>query len=226
MWSRTTLWSARCNLELACEQDDGLRHRVLLRRRELRGAFAASAKDGTIKWLQDCHGDTYAAARDRRASSTAWACALLRNIGGFHDPTPALSSAGAAIKRGPGTVAKNGQLSSGDRYTNFAGQPAPSMVTGSPGSRRQLHRDGPGCVERRRQRHYLVPRGEFRGQRDAQQGLARMAIPAVAPRRKGPVLTGGRDRPDPWRAAPRLGAGDWPGNWDRDDLDPALRAAT
>ena len=52
------------------------------------GAFAARPSDGKVKWLQDCHGDTYSAAPVGDVVYSVGHAHDCSNIGGFPDPEP------------------------------------------------------------------------------------------------------------------------------------------
>jgi hypothetical protein len=186
------------------------------------GAFAINPGTGTIKWLQDCHGDTYGVAALGDVVYSVGHAHYCGNIGGFHESNPRVAYRGLAVtKDARGTVAKNGQTSL-PSYASFAGQPAPSLVNWFPrldaGSYTGMTQAAWSVVGNE---DYLVLGGEFpRVNGVAQQGLVRLAVPAVSPHRKGPVLTGDAIRPVAVAGgAPGSVRVTWPGNWDRDDLD-------
>ena len=184
------------------------------------GAFAARPSDGKVRWLQDCHGDTYSAAPVGDVVYSVGHAHDCSNIGGFPDPEPRRYHAALAVtKAAAGTVAKNG--AGGAQYGNFEGQPAtalynwfPDLTTGTYTGLNQAAWSVIGTT------NYLVMGGEFTEVNgEPQQGLVRLALPAKVPnQRQGPMDI----RPG---TAPSISRGStagtavvrWPTNWDRDD---------
>lgn len=157
------------------------------------GVYAASAKDGTIRWLQDCHGDTYSVAPIGDVVYSVGHAHYCENIGGFSDTSDdsrlrtAWYRALAVSKKAAGTVAKNRQTSA-KTYTNFAGQPAPSLINWFPdlavGTYTGTSQAAWSIVGNSR---YISMGGEFpKVNGKPQQGLVRMAIPRLAPKAVGP----------------------------------------
>jgi hypothetical protein len=183
------------------------------------GVFAASPADGAIRWLQDCHGDTYSVAPVGDVVYSANHAHYCSNIGGFPDTSPRVHHHALAVtKAATGTVATNGQP--GAHYGNFGGQPAPALFNWfpdfTPGSYTGLSQATWSVAGGR---GYVVYGGEFtRVNGVAQQGLVRFAVPSLAPRESGPMDR--RPLSAPWVTANRAGGADvtWPANWDRDDL--------
>ena len=90
------------------------------------GIFATTTT-GAVKWLADCHGDTYAVYSMNNVVYDAGHAHTCANIGGFGENTPRWNWRSMAFsKSATGTVATNNQ--SGGGYGNFAGKPAPSIV--------------------------------------------------------------------------------------------------
>ena len=54
----------------------------------LEGAFAANWSDGRIKWVEDCHGDSYGAFATDTAVYVAGHSHYCGNLGGFPEVTP------------------------------------------------------------------------------------------------------------------------------------------
>ena len=52
------------------------------------GVYAASSTDGTIRWLQDCHGDVYSVAPIGDVVYSVGHAHYCANIGGFPDTSP------------------------------------------------------------------------------------------------------------------------------------------
>jgi hypothetical protein len=188
------------------------------------GAFAASATDGAVRWLQDCHGDTYDVAPVGDIVYSVGHAHYCRNIGGFPDTKPrSIWNRALAVTRTPrGTVAKNGQPTywGGTRkYGNFPGQPAPSLYDWFPdvasGNVTGLSQGAWSVVGNK---SYISLGGEFPTVNGvAQQGLARLAVPKKSINRQGPVDHSSVVTPT---AVAEVGKAtlSWLANWDRDDI--------
>lgn len=186
------------------------------------GVYAASSKDGTLRWLQDCHGDTYSVVPIGDVVYSVGHAHYCSNIGGFPDTQPrtAWYRALAVTKSVSGTVGKNGQTSA-KTYTNFEGRPAPALLNWFPnlsaGSYTGMSQGAWSVVGNGT---YISIGGEFPRVNGApQQGLVRMAVPASAPNRVGP--SGGSDSLALAAIADRPSGSvtvSWDQLWDRDDL--------
>lgn len=186
------------------------------------GVYAASSKDGTLRWLQDCHGDVYGVAPIGDVVYSVGHAHYCSNIGGFPDTSPrsAWYRALVVTKAAAGTVSKNGQTSA-KTYTNFEGNPAPSLLNWFPdlavGSYTGMTQAAWSVVGNGT---YLSLGGEFpkvNGVR--QQGLARMAIPKAAPNEVGPIGTGKDVALTATVQADQKVVLNWDQLWDRDDLN-------
>ena len=93
------------------------------------GVFAADDTIGDVRWINDCHGDTYGVTPVGDAIYSVGHPHFCTNIGGFPDMYPRAQRAMAMTKRVTGTVATNTQPG---RSGNFGGHPAPRSTTGSP----------------------------------------------------------------------------------------------
>ncbi len=182
------------------------------------GVFAADDTRGAVKWLQDCHGDTYGVAPVGGVVYSVGHAHHCSNIGGFPEFTPRRNYRALAVTRDArGTVAPNSQP--GPYYGDFGGQPAPSLYNWFPsvnaGSFTGMSQ-GPWSVVANSE--FVVLGGEFT-QVDGrnQQGLVRFTLPGRQPPRRGPEestamtptvtgQTGGRARVS------------WTANWDRDEM--------
>lgn len=188
------------------------------------GVFAASSKDGTLRWLQDCHGDTYSVAPIGDVVYSVGHAHYCSNIGGFPDISddPKLRTtwyrALAVTKAAAGSVAKNGQTSS-KAYTNFQGRPAPALLNWFPRlSSGTFTGEAQAAWSIVGNRTYVSMGGEFPMVNGAaQEGLVRMAIPAVAPNKVGPAGIGDMALDAQAQADGKV-ALDWGQLWDRDDL--------
>lgn len=181
------------------------------------GAFAADSMTGQVKWLADCHGDTYDAVRLGQAVYSVSHHHYCANIGGFPDTNPRVfwQRGNAFSVEATGTVNQNGQ----GGYPNFGGQPAPSLLTWFPlvaAGTYTGQTQGGWTLAATDQ--YLLMGGEFPTINGArQQGLARFAVSSVAPKQVGPTLTGTATAPALAALAPNRVRVKIPANWDRDN---------
>ncbi len=186
----------------------------------LEGSFSADPDTGAIKWLEDCHGDTYTSYSDGTNVYLTGHNHDCASLGGYPQANPAPGnlrhsiSLSAATK---GTLARSDNVS--DIYLDWSGQPAPAMVnwfpdwtTGTATGQGQAGWTATGKGD------YVVIGGEFpyvNGKR--QQGLVRFARANVSGAKEGPRLSGTR-----WVPTARSLIGGQvtlgiPANWDRDD---------
>jgi hypothetical protein len=185
------------------------------------GAFKAGWNGGAVRWMEDCHGDSYSivpAGANVYIAGHPHYCGNL-STGGFPEKAPpSYYYRGLAF-----TNAATGTLTANKvgPYASFTGQPAPSLqhwfpdfdigtVTGT--------NQGPWDVTTAG--GYVLYAGEFtmvNGIR--QQGLVRFATDVVAPNDDGPRLSGAAMKP----TATATGAGTvriaWVANHDRDNAD-------
>ena len=156
----------------------------------LEGVFSADWADGSINWVNDCHGDTYSAAPVGDVVYMASHQHYCGNIGAFPQTEPwTFYLATANTKEATGTVTRDPY-----GYFNFEGNPAPTMLNWFPvldtGTYTGLNQ-GPWHVTGNSQ--YVLMGGEFRRANGVgQQGLVRYAVPSIAPNDQGPVLTGAK----------------------------------
>ncbi|HSK32840.1 MAG TPA: delta-60 repeat domain-containing protein, partial [Propionicimonas sp.] len=89
------------------------------------GSFSANWSNGNIRWLEDCHGDTYGVYPSSTAVYVASHSHDCRNVGGYSETgQQAPMRALAFSKAVTGVLATNTVTN----YTNFGGQPAPSLL--------------------------------------------------------------------------------------------------
>ncbi len=187
----------------------------------LEGSFAADPDTGAIRWLEDCHGDTYSSYSDGTNVYLTGHNHDCASLGGYPQAYPAPGNLRHAISLSAapkGTLARSDNVS--DIYADWSGQPAPAMVnwfpdwtTGTATGQGQAGWTATGKGD------YLVIGGEFpyvNGKR--QQGLVRFARPNVSGAKEPPRLSGSR-----WVPTARSFIGGQvtvgvPANWDRDDL--------
>jgi trimeric autotransporter adhesin len=178
------------------------------------GTFAATPIGGNLKWLTDCHGDTYDVHPTGRvvySVSHAHDCSA---IGQFPETNPrtwhhalATTAYAAGTNRGP------------DSYGwNYDGIPAsqllhwyPSLGIGAYTRQYQAAWSVTGTAE------YVVLGGEFPTvEGKAQQGLTRFAVSSIAPNVTDPIASG-------WKApsVAALSGGNvrlaWTATWDHDN---------
>ncbi|WP_115790096.1 PKD domain-containing protein [Arthrobacter silvisoli] len=181
----------------------------------LEGAFAANWSDARIKWIEDCHGDSYGSFANNTAVYVAGHPHYCQNLGGFPETSPRTWHRAVSFSRAvTGTLTKDTQ-----GYPSFTGQPAPSLLnwfpdmdTGTASGQSQ----GPWAVTGNNS--YVVMVGEFKNvNQSPQQGLSRFAVKEIAPNRQGPRVSGSAFVPT--LSSP--GAGQvrvqWQANWDRDN---------
>ncbi len=156
------------------------------------GVFAAKPSDGSIVWLQDCHGDTYSVLPMGSTIYSVGHSHYCKNIGGYPDTSPRTrwQRAVAVTKAVKGTVAPNGQP--GAYYGDFGGKPAPGLINWFPdltaGSYTGMTQAAWNVVG---SSSYIALGGEFTAVNGVQQqGLVRFAVPSVAPNAVGPRLDG------------------------------------
>ncbi|HET9648608.1 MAG TPA: hypothetical protein VFP34_10300 [Microlunatus sp.] len=192
------------------------------------GVFAAAGTDGTIRWIQDCHGDTYDVAPVGDYVYSVGHAHYCANIGGFPDSSPRTvwNRAIAVTRAAAGQVAPNGQPSAGgQKYGNFAGQPAPALFAWFPNLTAGTYTgQGQAAWSVVGNGSYIALGGEFPSVNGAaQQGLVRFAVPRIAPNTIGPQVTSLSNRPTATVQADGSVALSWTANWDRDDLNLTYR---
>ena len=191
------------------------------------GVYAASSKDGALRWLQDCHGDVYGVAPIGDVVYSVGHAHYCSNIGGFPDTLPrsAWYHALAVSKAASGTVAKNGQTSS-KTYTNFEGKPAPALLNWFPNLAEGIFTGmSQAAWSVVGNSAYISLGGEFpKVNGVAQEGLVRMAISRIAPGKTGPE---GKAGSEGYNNSLALAVNtqtdgrvalEWGQLWDRDDL--------
>ncbi|TFB51754.1 hypothetical protein [Cryobacterium tagatosivorans] len=180
------------------------------------GTFRASWTDGTLVWIEDCHGDTYSAVPVNDVVYTTAHAHYCGNIGGFGETSPrsyhrTLTFTMAAT----GVVAKNAV----GNYYNFAGQPRPTLLAWYPEINTGTYTgqgQGPWNIAANSQ--YVLYGGEFTYVNNKrQQGLVRFAVSAIAPDKEGPRLQGASFLPT--LSSPSAGTVrvSWTSNYDRDN---------
>lgn len=187
----------------------------------LEGAFSANWSDGAVKWIQDCHGDTYDVYPSEDKLYTVGHAHYCGNVGGFPQTDPWGFHRGLAF-----TKAVTGTITADPYgYFNYAGTPRPSLLnwypdldTGTASGQSQ----GPWTVTGNS--NYVVLAGEFLNVNNApQQGLVRFAKKEIAPNTQGPRLSGSRINPSVVSLSPGTVRIGWQANWDRDNENLTYR---
>lgn len=198
-----------------------------LTQHQFEGTVKLRASNGSIIWMEDCHGDSYDTFPTATAVYTVSHAHDCRSIGGFAEMSAATATAlnlPGAAQRGMGfTSDPTGTLnaSASTNYKNWTGTPSPSIVaffpflqSGTFTGQAQAAWSVTGNSQ------YLVMAGEFPAvNAGAQQGLVRFGVPVVSKNKQGPRLSTAQS----WApTATALSGGrvrvSIPANWDRDDL--------
>lgn len=192
----------------------------------LEGSFSADPETGAIKWIEDCHGDTYGAYSD---GGTVYAIGHVHDcesVGGYPQKSgnPGnMKNSLAFTAETKGTLWRSPRVSS--IYADWQGYPAPAMVnwfpdwttgTASGSGQAGWVIDGSG--------DYVVVGGEFpfvNGQWS--QGIARFARPGTAAATLGPILKGADWVPSVASVSTGTARVTIPANYDREDIDLTYR---
>lgn len=150
----------------------------------IEGVFAARVSDGAVRWIADCNGDHYQAAR---IGSVVYAASHAHNcsrMGGFPETNPRTHHNATAMSNEP-TRSNSGGA--------FNGLPAPTLQQWDPAFAVGTvtgQNQGPWAVTGNSQ--YVVYGGEFpRVNNVAQAGLVRFAVASLAPNKRGPAASDG-----------------------------------
>ncbi|TFD76545.1 PKD domain-containing protein [Cryobacterium psychrophilum] len=152
------------------------------------GTFRASWADGTLIWVEDCHGDTYSAAPATNVVYTTGHVHYCGNIGGFPETSPRSWQRTLTFTMKPtGVVTANAV----GNYFNYAGNPRPSLLAFYSDINTGVYTgqgQGPWNVVANSQ--YVLYGGEFTiVNNKSQQGLVRFAVAAIAPNKEGPRVS-------------------------------------
>ncbi|GEK78813.1 hypothetical protein ABA31_01640 [Agrococcus baldri] len=157
---------------------------------DFEGAFRASWADGTMVWMEDCHGDTYSVAPHNGILYTAAHTHYCGNIGEFPQLDPWYLNHSLAFGAEP-----SGNPITPDiwGYRSFTGNPAAKLLHWYPiwgtGSVSGVDQAGWSVASAG---DYVLYGGEFTSINGIrQQGLVRFATRDVAPKDIGPTMQGG-----------------------------------
>lgn len=179
------------------------------------GTFKVSWADGTLIWLEDCHGDTYDVAPVGDVVYTASHKHYCGNSGGFPQTEPWSfyhSTAWTNEVRGTNTKDIYG-------YPDHPGTPRPELLSWFPQTdvgtytgKNQAVWTVSGNTD------YVLYGGEFpKVNGVAQQGIVRYAKRAIAPNDLGPVASGAELNPTLVSVAAGTVRANITTTWDRDD---------
>ncbi|MDJ0349981.1 PKD domain-containing protein [Cryobacterium sp. PH29-G1] len=149
------------------------------------GTFRANWSDGSLIWMEDCHGDTYSAVPVGNVVYTTGHTHYCGNMGGPVETSPRSYHRTMTFSTAvTGTLTPNAVGS----YFSFTGKPSPSILTFYPEINSGTFTgqgQGPWTVTSNGQ--YLIYGGEFTNVNNkGQQGLVRFASTSIAPNKEGP----------------------------------------
>ncbi|WP_404311372.1 PKD domain-containing protein [Agrococcus terreus] len=158
---------------------------------DFEGTFRASWADGTLIWMQDCHGDTYSVAPLDGTLYTSAHTHYCGNIGEFPQLDPWYLNHSLAFAHEPSGRAITPDIWG---YRSFTGQPAAKLLHWYPiwatGSITGVGQASWSVVS---SGGYLLYGGEFTGVSGSrQQGLVRFQVRESAPNDIGPTVQGGQ----------------------------------
>uniref|UniRef100_UPI0005BE4E51 PKD domain-containing protein n=1 Tax=Cellulosimicrobium cellulans TaxID=1710 RepID=UPI0005BE4E51 len=182
----------------------------------LEGTFSANWSDGSMKWIEDCHGDTYDVANVNGVVYTASHKHYCGNSGGFPQTDPWTyyhSTAFSGDVRGTNTADIYG-------YEDHPGTPRPELLNWFPQTEWGNYTNAKQSVWTvTGNSDYVLYGGEFPAVNGVrQQGLVRYAVRANAPNKIGPAESGATINPSVQSVSAgkvRIG---FKTTWDRDDL--------
>lgn len=182
----------------------------------LEGAFRASWADGTLIWLQDCHGDTYSVVPATSVVYTTGHPHFCGNIGGFRETSPrSYYRTLTFTMNATGTITRN----TTGNYYNFEGKPRPTLLHYYPDINTGTYTgQGQGPWHVTANSEYVLYGGEFTiVNNKRQQGLVRFPASSIAPNKEGPRLQGAEFVPTLTSPLPGTIKVSWTSNYDRDN---------
>ncbi|GMA86227.1 hypothetical protein GCM10025868_14770 [Angustibacter aerolatus] len=188
----------------------------------LEGTFSAT-QDGTLRWIEDCHGDTYSVFGNSGAVYVANHAHYCGNIYAFPETSPRTHHRALAFSRDanptrtitkePGSYANWQGTAMPDLLTWF-----PDLVAGAVTGQDQAAWTVRGTDE------YVVMGGEFpKVGSTKQQGLVRFAVPTKAPNEVGPEVAGSDLTPQVASNDPGTVRVAWTSDWDTDNEQAHLQ---
>lgn len=150
------------------------------------GTLRLSWANGSIIWMEDCHGDTYSAVPVNNLVYISGHPHYCTNVvNGFPEVTPRVNRHALAFTKNVAGTLKN-NIQGG--YQNFAGQPSPKLTDWFPDINiGTFTGQNQGTWHVTGNSQWIVYGGEFTAVNNKpQQGLERYAVPALAPNKDGP----------------------------------------
>jgi PKD repeat protein len=182
----------------------------------LEGAFSANWNDGSVKWVEDCHGDSYDVYPSSTAVYVATHAHACEGVNAFPQTDPWTLRHGVAFSK---AATQTLSATPHGGYYNFKGTPGPSMLSWFPDfTIGTFTGQGQGPWAVTGSGKYVVMGGEFtavNGQ--LQQGLVRFATKESAPNKRGPVAGGKNFLLSATSFRPGTVRLSWPANWDQDN---------
>ncbi|WP_255513602.1 PKD domain-containing protein [Homoserinibacter sp. GY 40078] len=181
----------------------------------LESTFRADWATGDLKWVADCHGDTYSVAAAGDVIYTASHTHYCGNLEGRPQYDPWTFNRGVAFTK------ESTQTATADPYGyyNWQGTAAPTLLNWFPSINAGTYTgigQGPWSVSSNGD--YVVYGGEFTTVNNkAQQGLVRFAVRDLATNLDGPRLAGDPISPRLTSPEPGVVSVSWTADWDRDD---------
>jgi hypothetical protein len=180
------------------------------------GTFAADPADGSVQWVNDCHGDTYGVHPVGRVLYSVGHAHDCEWIGAFKDTSPRTFHRSLAFdtltsgKKNKGPDDYDWDYSKYD-HSNLLHW-YPDLGAGSVTGQLQAAWTVTG------NRSYIALGGEFPSVNGvAQSGLTRFAVSAAAPNDSGPVSTRAQLKPTATAAGGGKVTISWRATWDRDN---------
>ncbi|MBE7190348.1 MAG: hypothetical protein INR67_18815, partial [Jatrophihabitans endophyticus] len=183
------------------------------------GTFAANPTTGAVKWINDCHGDTYSTLPEGKVLYVASHSHDCSPIGQFPDGSPEggnqratayTTAASSGMNTGPDSYGYNYSAYHDGTLLHWFPTLSPGTVTGQD----QAAWSVTGNAK------YVAYGGEFPTVNDgAQAGLVRFAVPSIAPDKVGPIATTSATTLVPTVSSSSYGEVglSWTATWDRDN---------
>ena len=182
----------------------------------LEGTFYADWDTGNIRWVEDCHGDSYSVWPVGDVVYTTSHAHYCGNIGGFPQTTPWTSHKALAFTRAAtGTIGHDPY-----GYTDWYGTQSPTLLNWFPdmndGTFTGLNQSAWSITGNS---DYVLYGGEFTVVNNVkQQGIVLFARTGLSTNKDGPRVSGADFVPSVVSLAPGTVRVGWQANWDRDNV--------
>ena len=185
------------------------------------GVYAVSWEDGTLQWVEDCHGDSYGVTPFEDAVYVASHKHYCGNSGGFPQTNPSRVNRGSALTK----TATGTNIPDIYGYEDTQGQPHPEILDWFPDLNTGSYTgQGQGAWSIAAGSGYVIMGGEFtRVNNTAQQGLARFASRKTTPDTDAPRYGGAQSALRAVSPASGTVVVSWPANFDRGDEELTYR---